>query len=70
MRDSVLWRKQSRIVMMLANELHVSPERALDIYYTSKTAKLLSDPNSGLQLMSDNYVFEDLMAELNQSSYK
>lgn len=47
-----------------------SPERALDIYYTSKTANLLSDPNSGLQLMSDNYVFEDLMAELNQSSYE
>ncbi len=68
MRDSVLWRKQSRIVMMLANELQVSPEDALDIYYTSKTAKLLSDPNSGLQLMSDNYVFEDLLTELNRDN--
>lgn len=68
MRDSVLWRKQSRIVMMLANELQVSPEDALDIYYTSKTAKLLSDSNSGLQLMSDNYVFEDLLTELNRDN--
>lgn len=68
MRDSVLWRKQSRIVMMLANELQVSPEDALDIYYTSKTAKLLADPNSGLQLMSDNYVFEDLLMELNKDN--
>lgn len=68
MRDSVLWRKQSRIVMMLANELQVSPEDALDIYYTSKTAKLLADPNSGLQLMSDNYVFEDLLTELNRDN--
>ncbi len=68
MRDSVLWRKQSRIVMMLANELQVSPEDALDIYYTSKTATLLADPNSGLQLMSDNYVFEDLLTELNRDN--
>lgn len=64
MRDSVLWRKQSRIVMMLAKEKHISPEEALDLYYSSHTAQLLSDPNTGLQLMSDQYVFEDLLAEL------
>lgn len=54
---------------MLAKELNVSPERALDIYYTSNTAKLLSDPNSGLQLMSDNYVFEDLIEELGKGKH-
>ncbi len=65
MRDSVLWRKQSRIVMMLANEKKISPEQALDLYYSTRTAQLLSDPNTGLQLMSDQYVLEDLLAELN-----
>ena len=31
MRDSVLWRKQSRIVMLLAKEKNITPEQALDI---------------------------------------
>lgn len=64
MRDSVLWRKKSRIVMMLAKEKKISPEQALDLFYSSHTAQLLSNPNTGLQLMSDQYVFEDLLAEL------
>ena len=64
MRDSVLWRKQSRIVMLLAKKKNITPEQALDIYYSSRTAQLLSDPNTGLQLMSDQYVFEDLLEEL------
>lgn len=64
MRDSVLWRKQSRIVMLLAKEKNITPEQALDIYYSSRTAQLLSDPNTGLQLMSDQYVLEDLLEEL------
>ena len=66
MRDSVLWRKQSRIVMLLAKEKNITPEQALDIYYTSRTAQLLSDPNTGLQLMSDQYVLEDLLKELEE----
>ena len=64
MRDSVLWRKKSRFVMMLAKEKKISPEQALDLFYSSHTAQLLSNPNTGLQLMSDQYVFEDLLAEL------
>lgn len=68
MRDSVLWRKKSRIVMMLAKERNLSPEQALDLYYSTRTAQLLSDPNSGLQLMSDQYVLEDLLAELDSVS--
>ena len=66
MRDSVLWRKQSRIVMLLAKEKNITTEQALDIYYSSRTAQLLSDPNTGLQLMSDQYVLEDLLKELEE----
>lgn len=50
--------------MMLAKEKNISPEQALDLYYSSHTAQLLADPNTGLQLMSDQYVLEDLLAEL------
>lgn len=67
MRDSVLWRKQSRIVMMLAQKMNISPEQALDIFYSSKTAQQLSNPDTRLQLMSDDYVLEDLLNELNNA---
>jgi len=67
MRDSVLWRKQSRIVMMLAKEKNISPEQALDLYYSTHTAQLVCNANTGLQLMSDQYILEDLLAELREN---
>ena len=64
MRDTVLWRKQSRIVMMLADSLQIDAERALDIFYSTKVYQQLSDPKYGLQLMSDDYILEELIEEL------
>ena len=64
MRDNVLWRKQSRIIMMLADALNISPERALDIYYSTKVYQQMSDPKYGMQIMSDDYILEDLINEL------
>lgn len=64
MRDTVLWRKQSRIVMMLAEALQIDAERALDIFYSTKVYQQLSDPKYGLQLMSDDYILEELIDEL------
>lgn len=64
MRDTVLWRKQSRIVMMLAEKLQIDAERALDIFYSTKIYQQLSDPKYGLQLMSDDYIMEELINEL------
>lgn len=66
MRDTVLWRKQSRIIMLLADILKISPERALDIYYSTKVYQQMSDPKYGLQLMSDDYVIEELIKELRE----
>ncbi len=64
MRDTVLWRKQSRIIMLLADALQIDAERALDLFYTTKVYSQLSDPRYGLQLMSDDYIMEELIAEL------
>lgn len=64
MRDSVLWRKQSRIILLLAEVLRISPERALDLYYSTKVYQQMSDPKYGLQLMSDDYILEELINEL------
>ena len=65
MRDNVLWRKQTNIVMLLAKKLNIEPARALDIFYSTKTAQQLVDSSTGLQLMSDLYIVEDIIAEVN-----
>lgn len=64
MRNSVLWRKQSRIVMLLAEALKINSEEALDIFYSTKVYQQLVNPETGLQLMSDQYVLEDLLTEI------
>ena len=64
MRDNILWRKQARIIMALASVLKVDEEKALDIFYSTETYRQLSDPKYGLQLMSDGYILENVIAEL------
>lgn len=64
MRDQVLWRKEGRIVALLAERLDINTERALDILYNSHTYALLVNPDSGLQLQSDEYILKDLLREL------
>ncbi len=64
MRDQVLWRKEGRIVALLTDRLGIDIERALDILYNSHTYSLLINPDSGLQLQSDEYIMTDLLREL------
>lgn len=64
MRDQVLWRKTARIISILAERLDVSQQRAMDIFYNSKTFKLFNNPESGLQLLSDEYIVNDTLREL------
>jgi len=64
MRNSVLWRKQSHIIMILAEELQIDVERALDLFYSTKTYQMLTEPKYGLQLMSDYYIVENILEEL------
>ena len=64
MRDNVLWRKQARIIMALASVLEIDEEKALDIFYSTETYRQLSEPKYGLQLMSDGYILENVIAEL------
>ena len=70
MRDNVLWRKQSHIILMLAETLNIDAERALDLYYSTHTAQQLSDARYGLQLMSDHYILDDILEEIRAQSEK
>ena len=64
MRDPVLWRKTGRIAALLAERLDIDAERALDILYNSRTYALLTNPESGLQLQSDDYILVSILREL------
>jgi hypothetical protein len=50
--------------MMLAEKLGIDEERALNIFYSTETYKQLSDPDSGIQLMSDEYILENVLNEI------
>lgn len=64
MRDQVLWRKTARIIMDLAKRLDISPEMAMDLLYNSETYAFLTNSESGLNLMSDEYIVNDIITEL------
>ena len=66
MRDQVLWRKEGRIASQLADRLGIDTERALDILYNSHTYAMLTNPDSGLWLQSDDYILTDLIRELDK----
>lgn len=62
--DILLWNKIGRIVMRLAEKLHISPERALDIVYRSKACQDLHNPSSDLYTFGDLYVVDEILNEL------
>ncbi|MBR4324026.1 MAG: DUF3791 domain-containing protein [Bacteroidales bacterium] len=64
MRDNVLWRKEANIVMLLSQRLQITPERALEVYYHTRVNKFMSSAEYGLQQMSDLYVVDEIVNEL------
>ena len=60
MRDDVLERKIARIVWTIAQERGISEEKALDLFYATESYRQLVDPDTGLQLMADGYIMEDV----------
>ncbi len=62
--DLLMWNKIGRIVTLLSERLNISSERALDVFYTSRTNERLHDEKTGLYLMSDLYIVDELILEL------
>lgn len=60
----LLWNKIARIIAQLADTLHISTDRALQIFYDSEVCQMLHDKELGLHLMSDTYIVNDLIEEL------
>ncbi len=62
--DVLMWNKIGRIVTLLAERLDISGERALDIFYTSKTNEQLHDPSTLLYTFGDLYIVDEVIREL------
>ncbi len=67
MNEILLWRKIARIVTLLSQRLGVDAKQALNIFYSSRVCELIHNPKSGLQLLSDAYVAEEIVMELQHS---
>lgn len=59
-----MWNKVGRIIALLSDRLNVDVAKATDIFYRSRTCKELHDESTGLYLMGDRYVLDNLMTEL------
>lgn len=66
LNDLLLWNKIGRIVTELSKQLDISGERALDVFYTSKTCEHLHDPETKLYLFGDLYIVENVIRELQE----
>lgn len=62
--DILLWSKIGRIITRVHETLDISPERAFDIFYSSKTCQRLHNSNDYLYLMGDLYIVDELILEL------
>lgn len=67
MKDYILYRKITRIILQLAEELHISPKRALLLFYKTRVGQQLHDPKYGYQIMSDTYIVNDIISEIQDS---
>lgn len=49
--------------MALAEQLNITPERALELFYTSKTCEELHDPSTLLYTFGNRYIADEVIAE-------
>ncbi len=62
--ETLLQMKYSRVVLLLAETLDISQERALGLFYNSDTYRYLSQKMYHLHNMSDAYLVDEIMLEL------
>lgn len=61
MLDVLIWNKYSRVIKLLSQQLGISEECALGIFYRSRVYKVLSDKDSLLITQPDRYIAEEVV---------
>lgn len=62
-RQILLWQQIGCIVVALADKLGITYKKALDMFYSSRTSERLHDERSGLYLMSDGFIVDEVLME-------
>ena len=62
--ETLLQMKYARVISLLAETLGIDDDRALDLFYTSDTYSYLSRKMYHLHNMSDAYLVDEIMLEL------
>ena len=62
--ETLLQMKYARVVFLLASQLGINEERALDLFYNSDTYSYLSRKMYHLHNMSDAYLVDEIISEL------
>lgn len=62
-REILLWQQIGCIVVAVAERLQVPLKKALDIFYLSDTCRRLHDERSGLYLLGDLYIADEVIRE-------
>lgn len=60
---TLLQRKYARIISIFADKASISYEKALGMFYDSKTFALINEGIADMHCMSDDYLAEELMLE-------
>ncbi|MBQ9636755.1 MAG: DUF3791 domain-containing protein [Prevotella sp.] len=67
LRTDQLWYKIAGVVRALSEQLGISDERALEMFYTSKVCGELHDPDTLLFTFGDRYIADEVIAEYRNS---
>lgn len=62
--ETLLQMKYARVITLLSEQLGISPQRALDLFYNSSTYDYLSRRMYHLHNMSDAYLVDEIILEL------
>ncbi len=62
--ETLLQMKYARIISLLAERLDITADRALELFYNSKTYSHLDQLQHNLHNMSDNYLADEILTEL------
>ena len=63
LRPDQMWYKIGGVVMTLSEQLGITPERALELFYKSKTCDDLHNPETMLYTFSNGYIADEVIAE-------
>lgn len=59
----LLWNKIGRVVTLIATDMNIGPEKALTLFYRSRTNTLMRDPSTMLYTFGDRYLADEVMRE-------